>query len=331
MSTRTRACRLRFESLEDRSVPSTFAAFDLDSPDRGPFPSDRFTVADASQLTNRRINLPLPDASSRPSDYADVSVINTLDGFNLQPRLSVPFSGPIDVTTVNSTNVFLVKVGDTTSPEGGDGRIVGINQTVWDVATNTLHVESDELLDQHTRYALVVTRGVKDAGGEPVEPSGAFERFRHDLNYGQTDDPALKQYRKDLLAALDAARQAGVAEADVVTASVFTTQSATAVLEKIREFVVKADLPGVNPKDVDIQVVDNVLTLRGGKEEKKEEKKKNYHRIERFTGQFYRAIGLPAGADADKVTATTSNGTITVTIPKKPEAQPKKIAVQPKA
>ena len=139
------------------------------------------------------------------------------------------------MTTVNSTTVFLVKLGDTTSPEDRGGQVVGINQTVWDVATNTLHVESDELLDQHTRYALIVTRGVKDTGGEPIEPSEAFERFRHDLNFGQTDDPALKEYRKDLLGALEAARQAGVAEADVVTASVFTTQSATAVLEKIRD------------------------------------------------------------------------------------------------
>jgi HSP20 family protein len=101
--------------------------------------------------------------------------------------------------------------------------------------------------------------------------------------------------------------------------------------ETERELVVKADLPGVDPKDVDIQVVENVLTLRGGREEKKEEKRKNYHRMERFSGQFYRAIGLPAGADADKVTATTANGTVIITIPKKPEAQPKKIAVQPKA
>jgi hypothetical protein len=235
MRTRTRTCRLHLEILEDRCVPSTFAAFDLDRPDRGPFPSDRFTVADASQLTHRRINLPLPDASTRPSDYADVSVINTLDGFNLQPRLSVPFSGPIDVTTVNSTTVFLVKLGDTTSPEDSGGEIVGINQTVWDVATNTLHVESDQLLDQHTRYALIVTRGVKDTDGKPIEPSEDFERFRHDLNFGQADDPALKEYRKDLLSALEAARQASVSEADVVTASVFTTQSATAILEKIRD------------------------------------------------------------------------------------------------
>src|SRR3954471_15147805 len=112
MKTRTRTCRLHLEILEDRCVPSTFAAFDLDRPDRGPFPSDRFTVADASQLTNRRINLLLPDASTRPSDYADVSVINTLDGFNLQPRLSISFDGPIDVKSVNSQDVFVISLGD---------------------------------------------------------------------------------------------------------------------------------------------------------------------------------------------------------------------------
>ncbi|HJZ54018.1 MAG TPA: hypothetical protein VKE74_03630, partial [Gemmataceae bacterium] len=88
--------RLRFEPLEDRCTPSTFAAFDLDTLDGGPFPSNRFTVADATQLTGRRVDLPLPDAATRPSDFADLSVINTLDGFNVQPRLSIPFSGPID-------------------------------------------------------------------------------------------------------------------------------------------------------------------------------------------------------------------------------------------
>jgi HSP20 family protein len=102
------------------------------------------------------------------------------------------------------------------------------------------------------------------------------------------------------------------------------------VEETEKEFLVKADLPGVDPKDVDIRVVDNVLTVRGGKEEKREEKKKNYHRMERFCGQLYRAIALPAGTDADKVNATSANGVITITIPKRAEAQPKKITVQPK-
>jgi len=235
MKTRTRTCRLHLEILEDRCVPSTFATFDLNTPQSGPFPSDRFTVADASQLTGRRVNLPLPDSAARPSDYADVSVINTLDGFNLQPRLSISFDGPIDVNSVNSNDVFVIRLGDTQNPQDRGGQVVGINQVVWDPATNTLHVESDQSLDEHTRYALIVTRGVHDAAGQPVEASEDFERFRHDLSFGQTDDPALKEYRKDLLGALGAARQAGVAGADVVTASVFTTQSATAVLEKIRD------------------------------------------------------------------------------------------------
>jgi hypothetical protein len=180
MRTRKRTCQLNVEILEDRSTPSTFAAFDLDTPEAGPFPSDRFTVADASHLTGRRVDLPLPDHVTRPSDYDDISVVNTLDGFNLQPRLSVAFSGPIDVGTVNSNTVFLIKLGDATAPEEGGGQVIGINQTVWDVATNTLHVESDELLDQHTRYALIVTRGLRDADGQPVEPSDEFARFRHD-------------------------------------------------------------------------------------------------------------------------------------------------------
>src|SRR6266481_4170237 len=218
MRTRTRTCRLHVEILEDRCLLSTFAAFDLSAPNIGPFPSDRFTVADASQLTGRRVDLPLPDRVTRPSDYADISVINTLDGFNLQPRLSVAFSGPIDVTSVNSNTVFLVKLGDTTSPTDSSGQLIGINQTVWDVATNTLHVESDELLDQHTRYALIVTRGVHDAAGQPVEASDEFARFRHDLNFGQSQDTAMKDYRKELLDALRVARQAGIAEKEIATA-----------------------------------------------------------------------------------------------------------------
>jgi HSP20 family protein len=102
------------------------------------------------------------------------------------------------------------------------------------------------------------------------------------------------------------------------------------VEETDKEIFVRADLAGVDPKDIDVQVVDNVLTVSGGKEEEKEEKKKNYHRLERFAGRFYRSIRLPVAADATKVSATSVNGTLNITIPKKPEAQPKKITVQPK-
>ena len=213
------------------------ALFDLSSPSTGPFPSDRFTVADATQNTGVRVNLPKPPCSVRPSDCADIDVLNTLDGFNLQARLSIPFTGAIDPATVSSASVFLVSLGDTLDG-GGAGKAIGINQVVWDPATNTLHAESDELLDQHTRYALIVTRGVRDTRGDPVQ-AGAFATFRHDLNFGQTKDHALKAYRKSLLDALAAS---GMNPNNVVAASVFSTQSATADLEKIRDQI-KAATP----------------------------------------------------------------------------------------
>jgi len=136
---------------------------------RGLFPSDTFTVFDFTQNTLRRVNLPKPNCAQRPSDCADIDVINTLDGFNLQPRLSIVFDGPIDVSTVSSQTVFLLSLGSTL-PEGPFPlHVVGINQVVWDPETLTLHAESDELLDQHTRYALIVTAGVHDLAGEPLK------------------------------------------------------------------------------------------------------------------------------------------------------------------
>src|SRR4051812_43288272 len=77
------------------------AGFDLATPSKGPFPSDIFTVADPGHNTGVRVNLPKPNCTTNPSDCADIDVLNTLDGFNLQPRISVSFSGPIDVSSVN--------------------------------------------------------------------------------------------------------------------------------------------------------------------------------------------------------------------------------------
>ena len=139
--------------------------FDFSSTAGTVYPNNGFTADDHAQQTGLRVDLPKPDCGVRVSDCQDLDVINTLDGFNLQPRLSIPFSGPIDVSTVNSSTVFLVRLGH------GPGReVVGINQVVWDPATTTLHAESDELLDQHTSYLLVVTTGVRDAEGDRIEP-----------------------------------------------------------------------------------------------------------------------------------------------------------------
>src|SRR3954470_23255422 len=83
------------------------ATFDVTNPDRGPFPSDRFTVRDRDQITGRRVAMPLPDCHDFPSDCAELSAVNMLDGFNLQPLLRVSFSGAIDPGTVTSASMFL--------------------------------------------------------------------------------------------------------------------------------------------------------------------------------------------------------------------------------
>jgi hypothetical protein len=209
------------------------ALFDLGTPTGGPFPCNEFTALDASHNTGQRVNLPLPDASTHPSDYEDTQVLNTLDGFNMQPRLSIPFDGPIDVNTVTSHSVFLISLGDTLNEDQHRGEVVGINQVVWDVATTTLHLESDALLAQHTCYALIVTNGIHDAQGNPVEATEKFRHFRQTVH---------GEYKHELREAIHAARRHGVRARDIVAASVFTTQSATAILEKIRDQI-KAATP----------------------------------------------------------------------------------------
>lgn len=100
------------------------------------------------------------------------------------------------------------------------------------------------------------------------------------------------------------------------------------VQETDKEILVKTDLPGVDAKDIEITLRDHVLTIRGEKKEEKDEKKKDYHRMERFVGQFHRELSLPAEADAERISASSANGVVTVTIPKRPGAQPRKIAVK---
>src|SRR5262249_39242783 len=113
------------------------ALFDLARPAGAPFPSDIYTVADEATNTGLKVELPLPDCVARPSDCEDLQVINSLDGFSLQPRLSIPFDGPIDVTSVSSRTIFLIRLAS--SPDGlpSASDVVGINQIVWDPAATT--------------------------------------------------------------------------------------------------------------------------------------------------------------------------------------------------
>jgi pimeloyl-ACP methyl ester carboxylesterase len=205
---------------------------DLADPAGMPSPSDRFTVPDATQRTGRRVDLPKPDCAVRPSDCEDIDVLDALDGFNLQARLSIPFTGPIDPATVNGDSVFLVSLAPGMP-------VIGINQVVWDPASNTLNAEPEEFLDQDGRYLLIVTDQVKDVDGDPIE-STAFRRF---LNFGKTSDPLVKAYRLELIEALDLVEGNDVFAGHVAVASLFTTQSATRLMETIRDQVLSAPAP----------------------------------------------------------------------------------------
>jgi hypothetical protein len=182
-----------------------------------PFPTNLDTVSDATQVTGLHVDLPKPDCASFPSDCADIAVLDTLDGFNIQPRISIPFSGDIDLSSVNSSNIFLV----------GPGGHVGINQAIWEPLTDTLHVESDQQLAEATTYLLVVTRDVRDAHGKRL---AEFE-FPDEDNSGRGNDRAAKDYRKALKRAL---KEADIDKDDIAAASLFTTQSITAISTKIR-------------------------------------------------------------------------------------------------
>jgi fermentation-respiration switch protein FrsA (DUF1100 family) len=175
--------------------------YDLSRPEGAPFPNNRWTTFDFSQRTGLRVKLPKPDCAAFPTDCTDIDVINTLDGFNVQPRISIPFSGPIDPASVSSSNVFLVRLPDF--------KVTGINQVTWTPATNTLHVESDQQLRQHTPYVLVVTTDIRDASGARIK--SAWFKNAHLL-------PGF----------------AGKVLSKLAVASLFTTQSVTPLLERVR-------------------------------------------------------------------------------------------------
>jgi hypothetical protein len=90
----------------------------------------------------------------------------------------------------------------------------------------------------------------------------------------------------------------------------------------------KADVPGIQEKDLEVTLTGNRLTIAGKRDTEKEEQNERYYTYERSYGSFTRTFTLPDGADADKLDANLSNGVLSIVIPKKPELQPKKIDVK---
>jgi HSP20 family protein len=95
------------------------------------------------------------------------------------------------------------------------------------------------------------------------------------------------------------------------------------IYETDDEVVVKAELPEVNQKDIDIQIENNTLTLRGERKFNKETKKENFHRIERSYGTFSRSFTLPGTIDQEKINADYKDGILKISMPKREETKPK--------
>ncbi|HME08577.1 MAG TPA: Hsp20/alpha crystallin family protein [Bryobacteraceae bacterium] len=100
------------------------------------------------------------------------------------------------------------------------------------------------------------------------------------------------------------------------------------IYETDNELVVKADLPDVTLNDIDIQMENGTLTLKGERKFEKDQNSKGFHRIERSYGSFVRLFAVPETVDSENVRAAYNNGVLTITLPKKEIAKPKAIKVQ---
>jgi len=100
------------------------------------------------------------------------------------------------------------------------------------------------------------------------------------------------------------------------------------ITENDKEFTLLADIPGVDPEDIEISMEKGVLTIKGERKTENVEEGENYRRVERETGQFYRRFTLPDSADADKIEAKSEHGVLKITIPKQEVAISRRIEVK---
>ena len=113
-------------------------------------------------------------------------------------------------------------------------------------------------------------------------------------------------------------------EGDVVTSD---WAPAVDIKEDDNAYLLIADIPGVEPKDIEIHMENGVLTIKGERDSEKKTERKGYKRIEREHGVFYRRFTMPEGVNADGIEATNKNGVLTVTLPKQEAKQARRITV----
>ncbi|MEA3411440.1 MAG: Hsp20/alpha crystallin family protein [Pseudomonadota bacterium] len=133
----------------------------------------------------------------------------------------------------------------------------------------------------------------------------------------------MNQWRRDM------ERVLGQEEDDGNDSKVTTAAWAPAVdiKEEDDAFVLHADLPGVKPDDIEVDMDSGVLCIKGSRSSEVEEKREKYSRVERVSGSFYRRFSLPDTADSEKVSARCSDGVLEVRIPKHEKLQPRRISV----
>src|SRR5262249_54238234 len=151
-------------------------------------------------LTGRRIHLPLVNCREAPSTCDEIKLLNTLDGWSVNPRMTLAFTGRIALDSIERRSAFVLPLGDDKSDP------MSLVRLVWDAESTTLYARPERTLHQGRPYALVVTSLVRDETGQPLRrakgPAAAL-------------DPRLAKH----LGAL------GLRRDDVIASAVFTTAS----------------------------------------------------------------------------------------------------------
>ena len=217
---------LLFASATLFASAQTTVLYRPDSPTVGPFPSNVLTTLDTRQATGLRIAVgPAFDscgAGTSPSVCSNTNLLNQLDGFSVNPRIMVCFSSPIDPSTLQD-GISLTPVGK--------GSSIGINQIVYDPASNCAFAKPQTVLAQQSQYLLLVSDSVLDISHARVSVSPAFTACLG----------ASSPYCSALSQAL------GKNVKKLVSASLFTTMSATAWMQQAQQYVAATQLPLVIP------------------------------------------------------------------------------------
>ena len=135
----------------------------------------------------------------------------------------------------------------------------------------------------------------------------------------------LNQFHRDLERVFGTGRETANGDSTIATSA---WVPAVDIKEESNQFVIEADIPGVDPKEVEVFMENGVLTIKGERKVEKQVGKDSFKRVERLHGNFYRRFSLPETADPNKISATGKNGVLQITIPKREVAQPRRIQVQ---